>query len=253
MDNVITLLVAWRAPNSAWYPIGRLSYGGQYEFEYLVGAKSAKSEQGFRLLPGFPQIGARYVSSELFPLFAERVMSRRRPDYPVYMKWLRLDENADAMTQLAASGGSRVADSLELFKVPVLENGMFRSVFFLHGLRYQQPEAIEAANALIVGDPLQLDPDVDNEHDPCAHSVITAKNVRIGFVPRYLSCDMARLKESGSIEMTVEAINFDAPLSHRLLCRFSAPWPKGFQQMQYPEYESAATELNQGSFLNTLN
>ncbi len=250
MNNVKSLLVAWRAPDSSWYPIGRLSHGSEYQFEYLVGAKSAKSKHDFGLLPGFPQIDARYVSPELFSLFAERLMSRRRPDYPVYMKWLRLDEDADAMAQLAASGGSRVADSLELVKVPVLENGMFRSIFFLHGLRYQPNEAIAAANALSEGDSLRLVPDVDNEYDPCAHSVVAAKGVRIGYVPRYLSCDIARLKQSGFIAMTVEAINPEAPLSHRLLCRFSARWPEGFQPMQYPEYEpafkSAVAELNQG-------
>jgi hypothetical protein len=237
MANARTLLVAWRAPDSAWYPIGRLSHNGQYQFEYLAGAKQAL-EHGFALLPGFPQIDARYGAPELFPLFASRVMSARRPDYPVYMQWLRLNANADAMAQLEASGGARVADSLELFAIPSQDNGLFRSVFFLHGLRYQGAEAIAAANALSTGDPLTLVPEPGNPHDPCAHGVVTKKGERIGYVPRYLSCDIAMLQRYGPVEMTVEANNIDAPLSHRLLCRFSAPWPIGFVPMRYPEYQS---------------
>lgn len=88
-------------------PVGTLSYDGVlYQFEYLPDVVVS--------LPGLPRQSSRYSCGELFPLFAQRLMSRRRPDRPAWLKSLGLNEDATEMQILAASRGRRVGDYIEL-------------------------------------------------------------------------------------------------------------------------------------------
>lgn len=229
--------VAWRNPNTtSWHPIGLLSQSDDtFVFEYLAGARKATD---FVPPPEFPKLEKRYESKSLFPIFNNRLMVQGRPDYPRYLEWLMLDKSqGGSLAELAASGGQRFGDFFEMFSVPENPiNERYQSVFFLHGLRHQSDEAIRQISQCRIGDSLNLEPENNNSHDPCAHS-IRFDNKKIGYVPRSLSCDIATLNANASASLTIEAINVEAPLSHRILCRFSARWPVNFTPLSAPDFQ----------------
>jgi hypothetical protein len=81
------LFLAWQQPQSRhWFPIGQLTFDGKkYHFFYIQGVKKAQAESSFRLLHSFPERDRIYTSSELFPLFSNRLMRPSRPDYQDYI------------------------------------------------------------------------------------------------------------------------------------------------------------------------
>ena len=66
-----------------------------YRFRYIEGIKRAHTEAGLPILWDFPKLTEDYRSAEIFPLFKNRIMSPRRPDFADYMRSLNLSENAD--------------------------------------------------------------------------------------------------------------------------------------------------------------
>ena len=113
--------------------------------------------------------------------------------------------------------------------------GCYINKFFLHGIRWIDPNPQDRINQLHAGESLLLIPDVANLSDPNAVAVWTndpTEPTRIGFVPRYLARDIRRVLASCDpdfIELTVERVNRDAPLQQRLLCRVRSCWPDDFQ------------------------
>jgi hypothetical protein len=238
-----TVYLAWRQPDQRWWPVGRLTNdGSEYVFSYTRGAHSA-AEAGFRRIPGFPDLDEVYVSRELFPLFANRVPPRSRADYGDFVEWLDLrSAEADPMGMLARSGGRRETDMFEVFPGPVHTPGnRYESAFFVHGLRHRGPDAEEEARRLIPGDPLVLQPDRQNPHDPNALRILTTfRGVHLGFVPRYLCDDVHALQQaSGSREVAVRVRRINAPpapAQFRVLCELSAPWPVGFAALAHADF-----------------
>lgn len=239
-----TLFLAWRQPDRRWWPVGRLAHdGSEYVFAYTKGARSA-ADGGFRPLPSFPDLDDVYVSKELFPLFANRLPPRSRADYDDFVEWLDLgSEEKDPIGMLARSGGQRETDMFEVFPAPVPSTGnRFESAFFVPGLRHRGPEAEQAVLRLAPRDPLVLQADPQNPHDPKALRVLTTLNgVHLGFLPRYLCEDVHTLQESARTEgvaVRVRRINASpAPAQFRVLCEMSAPWPAGFRALAHPDFE----------------
>jgi len=117
-----TLFLAWQDPISRyWFSIGRLTFDGRlYQFVYTQGVKEAEAKCAFKPLSSFPCLDKVYTSTQLFPVFANRLMSRSRPDYSSFMEWLNIpNDEHDPMTILARSGGERETDTLAVF--PCLE------------------------------------------------------------------------------------------------------------------------------------
>jgi len=117
-----TLFLAWQDPISRyWFSIGRLTFDGRlYKFVYTQGVKEAEAKGAFKPLSSFPCLDKVYTSTELFPVFANRLMSRSRPDYSRFMEWLNIpNDEHDPMAILARSGGERETDTLAVF--PCLE------------------------------------------------------------------------------------------------------------------------------------
>lgn len=83
MKTLKTLFLAWQDSDSRrWFPIGRLTFNtDKYEFVYTQGAKEAQKECGFEPLLSFPYLDQVYTSTQLFPVFANRLMPRSRPEY----------------------------------------------------------------------------------------------------------------------------------------------------------------------------
>ena len=84
-----------------------------YQFHYT---ELAKREPRLQLL-GFGDPDRVYRSPEMFPLFAERIMSARRPDRAHYLAALDLAERV-ALGGPCPSGGRRAGDTIEVIPNP---------------------------------------------------------------------------------------------------------------------------------------
>ena len=239
------LYLAWRDPQSRnWFPVGRLSFdGGGYRFVYTRGAKQSLNFIPFARME---DLSAVYESNELFPLFANRLLSKKRPEYTDFLHWLNVRPGEDdPLTVLGRTEGIRETDSLAVFPCP--ERGAdntYRVQFFGHGLRYLLPEAMLRIHKLFPGEQLYLMPDPQNQYD--SHAVALRANdpvTLVGYCPRYLAGDFLHLlKESGpgNTRVIVEKVNPDAPIQLRLLCRLTAEWPENFRPCSGEWYEPLA-------------
>lgn len=245
-----SLYVAWRSGDSThgrWGPVGRLDHdGGGYRFVYTHGANSL---EGFSPFAGMPDLETVYESQELFPLFANRLLARSRPEYDAFLVWGGFDPNnpPDPIAVLGVTEGRRTTDSFEVFPCPSPDaDGLFNLSFFVHGMRWTTPQAQEQINKMKQGDRLVLIPDDDNEKDRYAVGVFTPSKppVRLGYVPRYLARDVRVLLESpDSIELSVKRINPHAPMQQRLLCQMKTPWPDEFSSCREEAYQPIPADV----------
>lgn len=116
----------------------------------------------FEPLPGLPDLHQRYDSPRLFPVFANRVMPRTRPDFDLLAARVDLGGVADPFEVLARTGGRRATDRIEVFLAPERSADNQSSVlFFARGIRHVLGAA-DAVAALQVGDRLVLADDSGN-------------------------------------------------------------------------------------------
>lgn len=249
------LFVAWQHPETRrTYPVGRLmmgcttngSDGLRYEFVYIKGALEAQ-KAGFKPFLAFPDLNKSYCSEDMFPFFANRLISRSRPDFEESVDRLGLDpESADEMAILSRSGGIRATDSIELFPMPTfdVETACYQSYFLAHGLRYLPPSSIDRVNSLNAGDALFIMADVQNPYDRRAIALRTDDRINVGYLPRYLLEDAWQLLEKCDLDfvkVTVQKVNpAPAPIQQRLLCHLRSCWPDGFKPFSTDTYQPLA-------------
>lgn len=162
-----------------------------WTFRYF---RDAAEEGSLARLPGLPDAHRVATSEYLFPIFAERVLSPRRPDRRRVLDALGLEPDAGAFEIMARNGGRRRGDTIELIQLPVpTDAGDSRIEFLVHGMRYRAQSEQEAIDALELGDELCIQPDLDNEHDDTAHFVTTLAGHKLGWVPAPLSSLVARV------------------------------------------------------------
>lgn len=238
------LYAAWRNSDGLIRPVGvltRRSCGddARYRFAYL---KAAEQFEGFNGLPGLSDLHSVYESEQLFPVFRNRQMPRRRPDYEDFVQRLNLDVETDPFEVLIRSEGWKATDRVEVFAHPErTQDGDLTTLFFLRGIRYLDG-ADEATLEVRVGDVLGLEDQPSNPVNTHAVLICTRTGRRIGWVPDCLVDAIHELREQEApIEVTAEHINDErAPLHMRLLCRLRAPWPEGYQPFTGPDYQSIA-------------
>jgi hypothetical protein len=241
------LFVTWRSgtpQNGSWGPVGKLEHvDGLYRFTYTKGAQTLP---GFQPFPGMPNVWQVYEAEQLFPIFANRLLSKSRPEYEAYLTWGGFDPGnpPEPLAILGVTEGIRQTDSLELFPCPAPDaEGCFLTKFFLHGLRWMPVAAIERVGQLRAGDQLALMLDLFNPFDQAAIAIRTTDErdrYLIGYVPRYLARDVGSLCQTchpNFVEVRVERVNVGAPLQMRLLCRMGACWPEGFQPCAGEEFQ----------------
>ncbi|NOI76201.1 restriction endonuclease [Vibrio coralliilyticus] len=219
------IYLAWQSPDTRdWYVVGQLTQSqSEFTFKYTKGAE--KSDK-FIPFSGMEQLSKTYVSKELFPLFKNRLLSERRPEYPRFIKWLALDDSdISPLSILARSGGLRGTDQLQTFqKIDLNEDGTFNHYFFVHGLSHLQQDARDRVDTLTIGEKLYLCIDCQNDYDSHAVLIRADKpNQIVGYCPRYLARDIRTLllEESNRIELSVEALTSDAPSNYKLMCKLS--------------------------------
>lgn len=236
-----TLFLAWQDKRltRAWFPVGRLdvfSTPRSYRFRYTKGAKRACDEVGFAPLFDFPEWKQSYESSELFPLFQNRVISAERRDFADYVRMLDLPQSAEPAEILEVGGGYRATDNFEVFpKIERREDGSFRCRFFLHGMRHVSQAAQERLDRLMPGDPLYVTLELTNPVTKLAVQLQTTDYHMIGWAPRYLVGDLMRAMAhapEGYAAKVVRRNPSPAPSKQRLLVELSGSWP---------DYEPMAT------------
>jgi hypothetical protein len=244
---VKVLFLAWQDPETRrWFPVGKLSSDqGIFRFVYTKGAKLSKNFIAFASMQDFYAV---YKSRELFPLFSNRLISKKRPEYRDFLRWLDLRENeADPLVLLARTEGVRGTDSLTVFPCP--ERTPTRKYvvhFFSHGSRYLPDEARIRINRLSPGERLYLMPDPQNEYDGCAIALRTNDPATIvGYCPRYITYDFLQLlaNDPEAVDVRVQRVNLEAPIQLRLLCKLTADWPATFRPCGSEEFEELGQEI----------
>jgi hypothetical protein len=241
--NIDILFVAWQDPAEyRYWPVARLirHHNGPlvaYEFAYVHGAQAAQAK-GFQPFLAFPEINKVYRGDELFPFFANRLLSPSRPDFAQYVERLRLDPaTPDPFAILARSGAVRATDCVELFPYPSREpDGGFSAYFCLHGIRRLSALAQARAEQLRPNDRLQLpfwDPaNLPDDRRICllADADIGKSLLVVGYVPGYLVEDVRQLIDRREyVAISVFQVNPPpAPLQQRVLCEMRSQWPNGF-------------------------
>lgn len=176
----------------------------------------------------------------MFALFANRLMSPRRPDYPRFVDDLGLDQTADDFELLSRSG-SRATDSIEVFAEPAVgaDGRSLHARWFVRGLRHQEG-AEDVADALTAGDELVLQPEPTNPANPDAVLVTDRAGRPLGWMPDYLLDTVHRLLAAGgrdAVHVVAERANpRDTPLRTRVLCRLDAVVPPGFVPFDDPQF-----------------
>lgn len=225
MNGYKSAYLAWQAPERKdWHVVGMLSESDNgYYFSYTNGAKASDK---FIPFSGMEDMDAIYRSEDLFPLFRNRLLSERRPEYPKFIQWLGLSEkDATPVSILGRSGATRSTDKLQMFScIELQDDGRFEHIFFVHGLGYLDDRVSERVSRLRRGDELFLCLDVQNKHDPEAVLIRAEAPAEIlGYFPRYLAKDISNfLKDSPEdIKVIVEALSEEAPPNYQLQCRLT--------------------------------
>lgn len=237
------VFVAWKSPaTSATFPVGRLverEEDPRFEFAYVQGAQEAAAH-GFLPFVEFPDLGAVYRGSSLFPRFANRLMPDSRPEFSEFLEQLDLPSTGhDAIPILVRSGGLRRTDDLELFGFPAFEPKTrgFRYHFFVRGIRHVAG-AETRASQLESGDPLFLRWDPANPADRLAVTIHAPDGPMIGWVPRCLLEDLHNLFDQG-VEPAASVVRLNeppAPIQQRLLCRLVATPGSNFRPFSTQRY-----------------
>ena len=246
-----TLFLAWQdaqdedmpAGSRLWFPIGRLDTDDgafPYRFRYTKGVEDAQLSVGFPPLPDFPEFDGDYRAAELFPLFQNRVMAPRRPDFADYLRALDLEEEADPIEILSANGGRRATDTFEVFpKLVKGDDGSFVCRFFLHGWRYVSQAAQDRLLCLQTDEPLTIALELNNPVDEMAVQVQTSDYHMLGWAPRYLVRDlaMAMAESGGEYSARVVRVNpLPVPSSQRVLVELRGNWSE-YEPMSGEDYK----------------
>lgn len=243
-----TLFLAWQDPKvREWFPVGRLTHENNvYCFVYTKGAEKSKNFVPFSTMRDLDSV---YESSELFPIFLNRLLPSSRPDYSNFISWLNIAEGKEnTLLILSLTGGIRKTDTLEVFPCPEPNiEKEYEVQFFCRGLSHLTKEIWNRVDRLKVGDRLYLLKDLQNPFDETALALRTDDPATIvGYCPKYFNDDFNLLLHNcgaDGVSVIVEKLNLNAPLQLRLLCKLQSSWPKNFNPCSNELYEPLPVSL----------
>ena len=241
-----TLYLGWqdRGRTSAWFPVGRLDVdlaAPHYRFRHVKGAERARATGGFEVVPGFSDLHGDYASSQLFPVFQNRLMSPKRPDFREYITRLDLEPSAHFTDILAVDGGRRMTDHYEVFpRLFKNDDGSFICRFFLHGLHHTNNHSLGRIADLVPEERLHVAVELTNPTGyPAVQIQTTPDYYLIGWAPRYFVHDlmMAMAESDGNYEARVVRVNLPPyPSEQRVLIEMRSRWER-HEPMSGPEFE----------------
>lgn len=219
-----SLYVAWQNEVSReWVPVAKLSKSeAGYQLAYTKGAGRAI---GFSGLGRMTDLDKVYYSPELFPFFSNRIISKSRPEFKSYKRWLGLEEppTDDPLAILSVTGGLRATDSLELIPEPNINDSTLTLDFFARGLRHHFLPA-EFSTLIKEGERAYLMLDIQNLFDKAAIALRSENSkALLGYLPRYFNKAVTKEISNSPDDVTVvlRRINGDASLDMRLLFRLT--------------------------------
>jgi hypothetical protein len=227
-------ILNWQDPESRrWHPVGKLTrIEDFFVFAYTKGSLDSPNFVPFGNMSDQKSL---YISESLFPIFANRVINERRPEFSRYSAWsgLNYPGEVDPLLLMARMGGVRATDTLQVYPVPEkTADGFYKTVFFCHGVSYLTENSQSFVSMLSSGERLYPMLDVQNPFDTMAVALRSADPPTIvGYCPRYLAKDIGTLAAvaSGSLNIVVKQVNADAPAQYRLLCEAFSRWPEDFE------------------------
>jgi hypothetical protein len=222
-------LVLWQhSETRTFHRIGLLE---RSELGYRFGYEpQVRQVAGFEPLLNFPDIDRLYESADLFPVFANRVMTTRRDGYADYVSALGLGPSPEPFEVLARTLGARATDRIQVLPLPDASlDGRLQLVFLVHGIRHVDPTGLRVAG-LHAGDPLFVTAEDHNPVNPLAVLVsdrpAASRDTSLGYVPDALTTLVRRLiAESTELDLRVERLNPEEgllPDSMRVLARLEA-------------------------------
>lgn len=214
------IYIAWQDDKTReWLPVAKLEKTEKdYLFSYTQGASRSPNFSG---LGRMNDLGKVYSSKEIFPFFKNRILSKNRPDYQKYIKWLGLEgNNYDEMELLSISSGSRATDSYEIISAPEKKGNDLFIKFFARGISHFSKSSIEEINTIEENRPIFLMQDYQNDFDKNAIALRTDNpKFLVGYIPKYYCKAIHRfIQEKYEIKCQVLQNNLEAPLNLRLLC-----------------------------------
>lgn len=236
------LVIAWRNPQTRiWTPVASLEFkDNSYYFYYTNGAK----EENFTAFGQMQDKSKTYVSDELFPIFKNRLLSKSRPEYSAYLKWLNIDESENnEFLELSRTRGIRATDQIQLFPVPEkTKDNKYEVLFFSHGISHISESYVERLKSLHKDDTLLLVKDIQNQIDSNALMIRTEEDPveLLGYCPAFFAKDINRLLVANgrnNVTIKVHQINDDAPLQLKLLCKLTTNWAENFKPFHDEEFQ----------------
>ena len=230
-------------------PIGILSRNGAFEFRYVAGVQRA-FELGFVTSPEFPHTDRVYHSDQLFAIFRNRLMNRRR--LGEYLEAMELSGNPDPLVEMARTGGKRATDRFRVVSIPEPVEGQISLIFFAVGV--SQPPISqhweERIKPLQADQVLSLVRDPENEYDSNAIKMESEKGL-VGWVPAYYARALAELLDGDatSLECRVRRVNYPPTMytPDILLVSITGFWPKDWQPFSEPEFQPIVREQEVGA------
>lgn len=243
-----TLFLAWQDNENSkrWFPVGRLDADAenrQYSFRYTGGARCVAGMIGRPPVWDFPELDKAYQSAELFPLFQNRVLNPRRPDFARHLEYMDLPEYANGLDMLSLNLGARVTDAYEVFpKLARGDDGGFVCRFFLHGGKHTSPAAQARVGGLRPGEELRAAVELNNPLGELALQLQSADDYQmLGWAPRYLAPDLAQAEAPGALEARVVRVNPPpVPSEQRALVELRGRWPENYEPMSGEDYQPLA-------------
>jgi hypothetical protein len=240
---VSTFFLIWQNPHSReWLPVARLDrVKNWFVFGYTRGALNAPN---FHPFANLSERRAVYISDKLFPIFANRVFSEKRPEYALYARWAGHHDlhSTDPLMLMAQMGGVKATDNLQVYSVPErTEAGEYRTRFFSHGVSHLPTSSMTRVLELQPGERLYPMLDFQNQFDRDAVVLRTSDpSCLVGYCPKHLAPDFQKLSlhSRNAPMISVLQVNYDAPAQYRLLCEALSNWPSGFAPCEADDYQT---------------
>jgi transcriptional regulator with XRE-family HTH domain len=186
----------------------------------------AELDLDFEPFAAFSELREEYESAELFPFFAERVVSAAQPGFDDLISALGLDrESATPVELLARSWGRSSHDTIQIVPEPIAHaDGTVSRFFLVSGVSHVDENNPGKVSKLISklkpGQELLLRDEPDNPVNSDA-LMIEADGQQVGWMPDYLLGAVRKAQsEATSVDVVVEHANGPATPWHlRLLCR----------------------------------
>ncbi|CAH7247910.1 HIRAN domain-containing protein [Vibrio chagasii] len=235
-----SVFLVWKdIKDGMWHPVAKLTRErGLYRFNYTQGA----NHPNFLPLPKMEDKSKVYVSIDLFAFFRNRLLPHNRPEFKKVLGWSDMSkETYDELDMLSVTGGARQTDDFRVIAQPQLQDDEYKIRFYISGISHLEHKNVERIGRLKPTEKLQFEFEEDNPFDCNAvlATTIDKEKLKVGYCPKYFNCDIKALMENQDLkgyELNVVKVNTDAPAPYRLLCEFSAKWPKGFMPLISKDY-----------------